>query len=171
MGVVLPLTEIDRMTGRAFEKYLAELFVRLGYAVERTEWYDLGTDLIVTRDGVRTAVQAKRAAHPVRIDAVRAVAASLATYRCERGIVVTNAASFTAPARRLAADADVELWARRELQQAIRYVQQRTSCVLCGKSVTDRVAKWCLDRPDEFRGRIYCFEHQRRPAGVLKIAR
>src|SRR4051794_5502750 len=52
------LTAIDRMSGQAFEEYLEVLFDRLGYVAIPTERYDKGADLILVKEGVRTAVQA-----------------------------------------------------------------------------------------------------------------
>jgi HJR/Mrr/RecB family endonuclease len=39
------------------------MFHLLGYAVELMEYYDHGADLLLTKDGARTAVQAKRMEH------------------------------------------------------------------------------------------------------------
>ena len=65
-------TRIDSMSGAEFERALEELFDLLGYDVERIGGYkDNGADLVVTRDGRRTAVQAKRWSRPVGIEAVR----------------------------------------------------------------------------------------------------
>ena len=97
------IAEIDRMNGPTFEHFLAVLFRQLGYQVEvigRTG--DFGADLVVTRDGVRCAVQAKqRSKQTVGIKAVQEVVGSLPHHRCERGLVVTNQ-RFTAAARQRA---------------------------------------------------------------------
>src|SRR5947208_580350 len=67
------LHEIDRLSGEQFEQFLEILFERLGYQTEVTGRYDQGADLILTREGIRTAVQAKCWKQPVGIEAVRAV--------------------------------------------------------------------------------------------------
>ena len=55
------LADIDRMGGRTFEQYLEVMFARLGYRVVRTRFTgDYGGDLVLSRDGTRTVVQAKR---------------------------------------------------------------------------------------------------------------
>ena len=139
------LAEVDRMQGRAFEDLLEQLFVRLGYAVERTEYYDRGADLILYRDGVRTAVQAKRQRGAVGVDAVRAVVAALRTYRCDDAMVVTNGA-YTSPARECAGDNDVALWDRSKLAAVLAgigggratgapAVPDLGSCHACGRSL------------------------------------
>jgi hypothetical protein len=44
-----------------------------------------------------------------------------------------------------------------------------THCATCGVSVSDKVRTYCLDRPDRFAGRIYCFKHQRRATLATEI--
>jgi restriction system protein len=105
--------EIDRMDGRTFEERLAVLFRQLGYKVDlvgRTG--DFGADLVVAREGVRCAVQAKqRSRGTVGIKAVQEVVGSLPHHRCQRGLVVTNQ-RFTIAARQLAREHNVQLWER-----------------------------------------------------------
>lgn len=113
------LPEIDRMSGLEFEKYLEQLFRRLGYQVERTSYtHDQGADLILTKDGVRTAVQAKRHSKAVSNKAVQEVKTAMAHYHCDRAMVVANQ-PFTNSARELAQSNHVELWGREELAKAI----------------------------------------------------
>lgn len=55
------IRDIDRMDGKTFEKYLQVLFMRLGFHVERTRYIgDYGADLVVSKDGKKSIVQAKR---------------------------------------------------------------------------------------------------------------
>ena len=51
---------LDAMTGMEFEAALAELFALLDHDVEHIGGFDKGADLVITRDGARTAVQVKR---------------------------------------------------------------------------------------------------------------
>jgi restriction system protein len=90
LGDPAAFEEIDLMDGRTFEHLVADLFGRLGYEIERTEFFDRGADLIIIRDEKRTAVQVKRAKNLVRQEAVQAVVTSKAVYACERAMVVTN---------------------------------------------------------------------------------
>src|SRR5689334_1324208 len=53
--------EVDRMEGIAFERYLEALFQQLGFHVRRTRAQgDYGGDVLISRDGTTTVVQAKR---------------------------------------------------------------------------------------------------------------
>lgn len=111
--------DIDQMDGRTFERHLALLFQRLGYAVEQTKATgDFGADLIVERGRERAAVQVKRSAKRVSAKAVQEAVAAKAVYKCYRAIVVTNQ-GFTKSAEALAVANDVELWDRDRLVAAI----------------------------------------------------
>lgn len=113
------LTDLDRMSGERFEEYLEVLFERLGYDTLITERFDKGADLLLSKEGIRTAVQAKcRAKERVGVEAVRAVIAALRPYRCTRGMVVTNG-YFTRPAHQTAKDNGIELWDRDALAELI----------------------------------------------------
>lgn len=117
------LPQIDRMTGLEFEKYLAILFRRLGYQVERTRYVgDQGGDLVLTKDGERTLVQAKRHSKPIGNKAVQEAAAARPHYKCHKAMVVANQ-PFTRAARELAASNQVELWDRRKLAKVILSLQ------------------------------------------------
>lgn len=90
------------MTGLEFEVYLKRLLTDRGYGnVTLTETFDLGVDLIASKDGERWAIQAKRYRYPVGLDAVRQVVAARAFYRCDRTMVITNS-HFTSNARAIA---------------------------------------------------------------------
>lgn len=109
------LFEIDRMDGAAFEEKLWLVFRDLGYLVQSTPYRgDWGADLIVTKDGVRTVVQAKRYSKPVGLKAVQEAVTARAKYNCTHSLVVTNN-FFTAQARELAFHNGTELWDRERL--------------------------------------------------------
>ena len=113
------MDQIDRMDGIQFEQYLETLFRRLGYRVERTRAFgDQGADLILTGNGERIAVQAKRWNKRVGNKAVQEIAAARPHYQCDRAMVVSNQ-EFTDAARELAASNRVELWGRRQLAEQI----------------------------------------------------
>lgn len=121
------ISNIDRMSGVEFEGYLEVLFQRLGYQrVERTEYYDYGADLIAYKDGVKTAIQAKRSAGKVGVAAVQQVVAAKAKYRCSHAVVVTNG-EYTRQARHLAMANDVELWDRKALAEQIQSLRKKES--------------------------------------------
>lgn len=118
------LPEIDKMTGEQFEKYLVILFQKLGYSVDHFSQShpgnEYGTDLIITKDGQKTAVQAKRYRQIEHVDntAVEKLVAAKAMFNCDHALVVTNS-SFTENAHYAANKLNVELWGRKELANYI----------------------------------------------------
>jgi restriction system protein len=185
------INEVDAMDGRTFEQFLATLFRRLGYRVETTRYQgDYGADLIVLKDRMKTAVQAKRWSKRVGVKAVQEAVAAKGYYGCDRALVVANRA-FTDQARRLARANKVELWDREVLVnklvaarakehefapsasddfapapvhgaiKALVSTQDETTCVTCGTTISERVRDYCLARPQLFGGEVYCFRHQR----------
>ena len=165
------INDVDSLHWREFESFVEELFKRLGYETEHVGGKrDHGADVIASRNGTRIAIQVKHRSKPRRDGslrwtgerAVQAVVTSLPLHECTRGIVVTN--STFAPGTSEVADAhSVELWDRERLTRELA-----SFCVLCGEHVSEKVREWCLDRPEEFGGRVYCFKHQRRFADVLR---
>ena len=106
------IEQVDAMDGITFERFLAALFSKLGYRVERTRARgDYGADLVVERDGERMVVQAKRWSKKVGVKAVQEANAAPAMYSCSRALVVTNS-RFTPQAKELARANRVELWDR-----------------------------------------------------------
>lgn len=106
---------IDTMSGTEFEQRLAILFRRRGYRVTPIgQSGDFGGDLVLSKDGVRTVVQAKRWQGRVGVTAVQEVVAAKSMYQCARAMVVTNS-TFTRPAHTLATANGVELWDRPQL--------------------------------------------------------
>lgn len=153
---------LDAMSGPEFERAVAELFELLGYEVELIGGFDKGADLVITKDGERTAVQAKRHSGSVGIDAVRQLIDGMKSYECTRGLVVTNS-FFTEQAIECAERWEVDLWDRRELGQYVEgeALDVDTSvCAECGASVTAGTTKWCLDHPARYGGNVYCRRHQ-----------
>lgn len=109
------MLDVDRLTGRQFEQYLQFLFEKSGFKTSLTPPQgDFGADLILERDGLRTAVQAKRFAGTVGVEAVQQVVAAMPFYECNRAIVVTNS-YFSERAKALAKANQVELWDRKKL--------------------------------------------------------
>jgi hypothetical protein len=152
------------MDGSEFEGVLTDLFELLGYEVERIHGFDKGADLIVTRRGDRTAVQAKRSSTSVGITAVRQLLDGRTRYDCSRGVVVTNA-FFTNQAVECANVHQIELWDRRKLSEYVAGEPpdvDLTVCADCGANVSAGVTKWCLDHPSRYDGNVFCPKHQRR---------
>jgi restriction system protein len=112
--------DIDRMDGTSFEHRLGVLFRALGYRVELTGSArgDYGGDLLVSKDGTRTIVQAKCWKKNVGVKAVQEAVGARGFYRTDGAIVVTNR-YFSQQARKLAHANDVRLWDREELVRAL----------------------------------------------------
>jgi len=79
---------------------------------------DQGADLILSKDGEKIVVQAKKYAGKVSNKAVQEIAAAKKYYNADRAMVVTNSA-FTKSAIELAFSNDVELWDGRKLKTII----------------------------------------------------
>ena len=106
------IRRVDAMNGQEFEGYLADIFLRAGFGVERTgASADYGADLLISRDGRTMVVQAKRYNGAVGVAAVQQAAAAQAHYQAQGAMVVTNS-RFTRQARGLAGTNDVQLWDR-----------------------------------------------------------
>lgn len=112
--------EIDRMSGHDFEAKLALMFRSLGYRAEivGSNGGDYGGDLVVSKDGTRTVVQAKCWKKNVGVKAIQEAVAAKAMYRAEEAMVVTNS-RFTKQAHELARKNRVKLWGRDELVVAL----------------------------------------------------
>lgn len=111
------IDEIDVMTGVQFENRLHSLFVSLGYMVQSTPASgDQGLDLILSRDGKRIGVQAKRYSRDQTVgnSAVQEVIAGKLFYDCDEGWVITNC-TFTDSAKILAKKATIRLIDREQL--------------------------------------------------------
>ena len=114
------LRKVDKLSGEAFEQYLKAHFRQMGYRVKETEKTgDYGADLLLTKRGRTTVVQAKRYARPVGIAAVQEVIGAVSWYEADQGMVVTNC-SFTRNAVNLAGQTGVDLWDRDRLKKEFR---------------------------------------------------
>ena len=114
------IEDVDEMTGEDFEIFLKTVFEKLGYKVEHIgETGDQGGDLIVTKKGLRTVVQAKRHSSNVSNSAIQEVVAAIRHYDCKNALVVTNS-SFTKSAVELAKSNNVELWNRNILEEKMK---------------------------------------------------
>jgi restriction system protein len=108
-------SELDQLSGKEFEEFLAGLFRAQGYAAELTAVTgDYGADLILTKDGQRISVQAKRHMGSVGVQAVQEALSGQAYYQCDTAWVITTGA-FTTNARVLAEKSGVKLISRSDL--------------------------------------------------------
>lgn len=87
------LLQIDfiSMTGTQFELFLADVFAHLGYIVQRIgQAGDHGVDLIISRDKIRIAVQAKCHNYSVNNSAVQEVYTGMRIHGCDKCIAITS---------------------------------------------------------------------------------
>jgi len=96
--------------GISFEKLLAAIYEEMGYEVERTKGSgDQGADLILTKEGLKTVVQAKRSDRDVSNGAVQEIISAKIIYDADHGIVVSSS-GFQPSAIELAEkEGDIEL--------------------------------------------------------------
>jgi HJR/Mrr/RecB family endonuclease len=91
------------LQGVPFEKFLEAIFIEWGYEVSTTKVTgDQGVDLIVAKNGLKVAIQAK--GYPgstVGNSAVQEADTGMRFYQCHRSAVITNS-TFTSAARKLA---------------------------------------------------------------------
>lgn len=147
--------EVDKMSGQDFENFLMSLFQRLGYKVQHTgKTGDLGSDLIIEMDGIRTAVQAKRYKQRVGPDAIREVNTVIKPRNCTLGMVVTNS-YYTNEAEYLAKQNNIVLWDRNDLVNNILKSRNQTTtneailpatgnplCPKCNSPMVKRTGKY-----------------------------
>lgn len=111
--------DFDSMNGFEFERFLGDLFRKMGCKVINTKLSgDQGADLVVEKLGEKTAVQAKCYSDPVGNKAVQEVASSKNHYNCQKALVITSS-SFTRSAISLASSNKVELWDRKKLDEMV----------------------------------------------------
>lgn len=113
-----PISKIDKMDGHEFEEYLQALYEKNGYKckIVGEKGHDYGVDLVIRKNGVKTAVQAKRYQNVVGIKAVQEVASGMSYYDCDNAIVVTNS-HFSKAAKELAEKCRVGLVDRKYLKK------------------------------------------------------
>lgn len=112
--------EIDEMEGHDFEYFCAELLEKRGFLdVEVTRGSgDYGVDILAEKEGVTYAIQCKRYAAPVGVEAVQQVYAGRDYYDRMVGAVLTNQ-YFTSAAVEAAKRLKILLWDRGYLDSMI----------------------------------------------------
>lgn len=85
------IESIDLMDGKEFENYMGEVYGALGYTVLNTQLSgDQGADLIISKDGMKKAIQTKRSNKKINNKAIQEVVAAKYHYGCDSAAVVTN---------------------------------------------------------------------------------
>ncbi|WP_235820498.1 restriction endonuclease [Halalkalibacter krulwichiae] len=126
------IAKVDKMTGLEFEEYLAPLFEIHGYSAKVTQGSgDYGADLVVSKKGVKTVVQAKRYSSNIGVSAVQEIAAAKPFYHARKAMVVTNQ-YFTKQAKSLARANGVTLVDRDSLMAMINgaYRYERNTALI-----------------------------------------
>ncbi len=101
--------QIKSLTGTEFEQLLLELFQKMGYKVELTKVTgDFGADLIISKNGKKSIIQAKRYDKTVGVRAVQEIISARSHYKIYDAYVVVSS-SFSRAAMELADDARVFL--------------------------------------------------------------
>lgn len=127
----LQISQVDAMTGREFEEYVAELFRFQGYKAQVTPpGGDSGGGIVVSKGGIKTAVQTKRYSKKLDQKPIREAVAGMAVrkYGCTKAMVVTNS-TFTKAAEFLAKESGCELVDREKLSEWILMFQDRHAII------------------------------------------
>jgi len=113
------INDVDLMNGLEFEKFIAELFSKMGYESEITKASgDQGIDVIASKNGNTIGIQAKCYSSSVGNGAIQEAVAGKNHYRLDKAIVVTNN-FFTQSAQQLAQSNSIILWDRHILKEKI----------------------------------------------------
>ena len=119
------LFRIDRMKGDDFEDFIKEIYIILGYTVEKTKKSgDQGIDLIIKKHFRRIGIQLKRYSHTVGNSAVQEAVAGRRYYRLDKVCVLTNS-TYTKSAKELAKVNKVELIDRKDLKELIEKAKNK----------------------------------------------
>lgn len=111
--------EIEKMDGFEFERYVTDLYKRMGYRAYTTKASgDFGADVIAVKGKEKLCIQCKRYKGVVGIEAVQQAVASLGYYKGTRAVVVTNS-SYTEAAKILAKRCNAQLVDAIELNRLI----------------------------------------------------
>lgn len=111
------IDDVDLMNGQEFEKFVAELFSKMGFETKITKTTgDQGIDIIASKNGDKIGIQAKCYSSTVGNGAIQEVAAGKNYYHLDKAMVVTNN-FFTDSARQLANANSIILWDRNNLME------------------------------------------------------
>ena len=113
------IDDIDMMNGSEFERFIGEMFSKMGYSAEVTKHSgDQGIDVVAEKNDIRIGVQVKCYTNSVGNSAIQEAVAGKKYYNCNKVIVITNN-TFTNSAIELAQVNDVILWDRNILKEKI----------------------------------------------------
>ena len=115
------LYEVDRMDGRTFEYWCADLLRKNGFnKVSVTPGSnDQGIDVLAYKDGLKYGIQCKCYSNDLGNKPVQEATAGRAVYGCDIAVVMTNR-RFTKGAVEAAKATGVWLWDRNKLAQMVK---------------------------------------------------
>ena len=117
---VFGMSQIDALSGVEFEGFLKKLFEKMGYFVETTKKsYDFGADLVISKNGTKSIVQAKCLNKTVGAKAIQEIIGAKNHYNVQNLMVVTNR-YFSKEAETMALENDVKLINRDSLQDLMK---------------------------------------------------
>ena len=121
------VTEVDKLKGHAFERYVAELLGMNGFRkVKVTRGSgDFGVDVTAMLDKDRYAIQCKRSEAKIGIKAVQEAFLGKEHYKADVAVVITN--NFFTKQAHEAAEGKVALWDRERLGNLIRKARNSLS--------------------------------------------
>ncbi|QGR00087.1 hypothetical protein EHS13_13850 [Paenibacillus psychroresistens] len=139
------IADIDKMDGREFEHYLGHLFKGHGYSVQVTQAAgDFGADLVISKDGKKIVVQAKRYSKNVGLKAVQEAHSSMSYYGASEAWVVSNS-DYTTAAYSLAKSNNVRLITRNELIEMI-LIMNPTAPIEPAKEISNIVPELVIQK-------------------------
>jgi HJR/Mrr/RecB family endonuclease len=113
------MTDVDEMSGRDFEIYVARLLKNEGFKTKHLGGpRDFGADILAQREGVKYAVQVKRSSSNISRRAVSDAVAAKSHFKCKKALVVTNS-FLSAPAKNFAKSTDCDVIDRYKLADLI----------------------------------------------------
>lgn len=163
------LRRIDRMTGREFEFWCAELLRRYGFSELSVTpgSNDQGVDIIGSYQGEHYAIQCKRYNSRLGNKPIQEAYTGAAFYDCHYAVVMTNA-DFTPAAVEAAARTDVLLWDRDVIRKLMEKANKRLKKSASGRKREQACAegKW----PHSFDAREIDTEYYERLPAVPPVS-
>ena len=109
-------------TPREFEKFVCDLFRKMGYNAELTpSTGDYGVDVVAQKDGNTVAIQVKKykEGNMVGAQMVQQTLGAMWKVKADQSIIITTS-GFTVYAQEQAREAPIELWDKRTLHEIVR---------------------------------------------------
>jgi len=114
-------------TPREFEKFVCELFRKMGYNAESTpSTGDYGVDVVAQKDGNTVAIQVKKykEGNNVGAQTIQQTLGAMWKVKADQSILITTS-GFTVYAQEQAREAPIELWDKRTLHEIVRKYMMR----------------------------------------------